>query len=64
MNQGVVEAVDLQGARVRKPRRQALFKLRRLDDGSSFQVKLRSLAEVGDVLSLDESVVHLGLWPS
>jgi hypothetical protein len=60
--QYVVEAIDLQGVLVRKPRRLARFTLRRLDNGSTFEVKLRSLAQVGDVITLDESQVHLGLW--
>jgi len=57
-----VVAIDLSGVTVRKPRRPALFTLRSLEDGSTFQVKLRSMAGVGDLITLDESQVQMARW--
>ncbi|HVR84262.1 MAG TPA: hypothetical protein VMU54_08125 [Planctomycetota bacterium] len=60
----LIEAIDYGGSRVRKPRQWLGFTLRRVDDGRQLHLKLRCVGQVGEIVSLDDETVAVGLWKS
>jgi hypothetical protein len=57
-----IQAIDGHETRVRKPRHWLKFTLRRMDDGRVIQAKLRLTGNVGDIVTLDDRTLQVGLW--
>jgi len=58
----LIEDIDFGPSLVRKPRQWLGFTLRRVDDGRVLYVKLRSVGQVGERISLDDDRISVGLW--
>jgi len=58
----LIEDIDFGPSLVRKPRQWLGFTLRRVDDGRVLYVKLRSMGQVGERISLDDDRISVGLW--
>jgi len=58
----LIEDIDFGPSLVRKPRQWLGFTLRRVDDGRRLYVKLRSVGQIGQTISLDDDQITVGLW--